>query len=135
MRGDGRPRFVADTHALLWDLFEPHRLSAAARASLRLAWAGLAELWIPAIVLAEFDFACRKHRFPRVAKDLITQARGSVNLHIAPLGDDLLLTFLELEQPAEMHDRMVAAEALRLAAPVITRDPALRALPFLETIW
>lgn len=135
MRGDGLAHFVADTHALLWRLYEPHRVSAAARAAFRLVDTEAAVLWIPAIVLAELDYACAKHRLPSLVSSLIEWVNGSSNVRVADLGAETLLTFAALEAPSEMHNRLIAAEALRRRAPVITRDPALREAGVVETIW
>ncbi|MFQ5909065.1 MAG: hypothetical protein ACE5JE_09650 [Thermoplasmata archaeon] len=35
----------------------------------------------------------------------------------------------------ELHDRMVAAESLRRALPVISNDPAFDEVPDLARIW
>ena len=34
-----------------------------------------------------------------------------------------------------MHDRLIAAEAMALGAPLVTRDAALSDSPQSETIW
>ncbi len=135
MRSDGATRFVADTHVLYWYLLRSRELSAASRTALRLVEAGLAELWIPAIAVAELDYLCRKYRVPGLAGPLLEQAQASGNYRIVPLGTETLRIFLGLEAPPEMHDRLIAAEALRLGAPVITRDRALREAGVVETIW
>ena len=43
-----------------------------------------------------------------------------------------LVTFPEIP---EMQDRLIAAEAAALDAPVLTRDEALSASPHIETVW
>lgn len=135
MRGDEGSRYVVDTHPLLWHLSDPPKLSAAARGIFHLVRAGLAEMWVPAIVLAELDYACRKYRLPPLTKRLFEHAVLSSNFRFAPLDDVTFAIFLEIQAPLEMHDRLVAADALRRRAPIITRDRELRDAEFVETIW
>ena len=111
MESDGTARFVVDTHVLYWYLAHPTLLSPASRAALSLTEAGLAELWIPAIVIPELDYLCRKYRVPRLAGLLLEQAEASANYRLAPLGPETLRIFLGLEAPPEMHDRLIVAEA------------------------
>ena len=46
-----------------------------------------------------------------------------------------LLAFDQLSGIPEMHDRFIAAVALQLGAPVITRDRLLSDHPLIQTIW
>lgn len=135
MPSDETARFVADTHVLYWHLLRPALLGVSGRTAFRLVRGGLAELWIPAVVIAELDYMCRKYRTAPLAEPLLERVRGSANYRIAPLGLETLEIFLGLHAPPEMHDRLIAAEALRLGAPVITRDAALREAGVVETIW
>ena len=46
------------------------------------------------------------------------------------------LEFLDrLPEIPEMHDRLIAAEALIRGAPLVTRDAILTASPQIETVW
>ena len=40
-----------------------------------------------------------------------------------------------LPEIPEMHARLIAAEALALGVPVVTRDPVIAASPQVQSIW
>ena len=43
--------------------------------------------------------------------------------------------WVEFPEIPEMHDRLIAAEAAALDAPVVTRDATLSASPQVEAVW
>ena len=127
-------RFVADTHALWWYVTEPHRLSAAASVLFRLAEGGRATLIIPAIVLAESYWVSVKLARPMPASALL-DSLSDLRTERVDLGRAQLDLLPELTEIPEMHDRLIAADALIHDAPVVTRDRLIAASPRIETVW
>ena len=56
-------------------------------------------------------------------------------LELPELGREQLEFLDRLPEIPEMHDRLIAAEALIRDAPLVTRDAILTASPQIETVW
>ena len=132
---DSAARFVVDTHALWWYLRSPERLSAAASAVFLLAETGNATIVVPAIVVAEFYFLSLKLGQPFSPTDLLEAIDSVGGIEISDLGKTQLARLDKLHEIPEMHDRLIAAEAIALDSPVVTRDETLRASYQIDTIW
>ncbi len=128
-------KFVVDTHALWWYLRSPERLTPAASAVFRLAETGNATIVVPAIAIAEFYFLSAKLKQP-IAPSTLLDALASVSgIEVSDLGRAQLERLDQFPDITEMHDRLIAAEAAALGAPVVTRDAILAASSQVETIW
>ncbi len=132
---NGRFRAVVDTHALWWYLKSPNRLSAAATAVFRLAETGNAAIVVPAIAVAEFYYLSVKLGQAFTPSHLLAALDSVDGIELSDLGRDQLARLDRNLDIPEMHDRLIAAEAAALDAPVLTRDATLTASPHVETIW
>ena len=127
--------YVVDTHALFWYFEYPHLLSPAADAVFRLATAGGAQVVVPAIVIAEFYHLSQKAG-PIISPSLLlAQIDVSREFIFSELGRAQLERMEEVTEVLEMHDRLIAAEALVYRAPIISRGQALRASGVVDVIW
>ena len=128
-------RFVTDTHALWWYFRSPERLSAAASAVFQLAETGNATVVVPAIVVAEFYYLSAKLGAP-LEPSVLLEALDSVNgIELSDLGRPQLERLNRFPEVPEMHDRLIAAEADALGAPVVTRDAVLASSDRVATVW
>ena len=132
---DSPARFVVDTHALWWYLTTPERLSAAVSAVFRLVETGSATLIVPAIVVAELYYLSVKLRQPLAPSTLLDALASVGGIELSDLGRTQLERLDRVPEIPEMHDRLIAAEAMALGAPLVTRDAVLSASPQIETIW
>ena len=132
---DSPARFVADTHAVWWYLTTPERLSAAVSAVFRLVETGSATLIVPAIVVAELYYVSVKLRQPMAPSTLLDALTSVDGIELSDLGRTQLERLDRLPEIPEMHDRLIAAEAMALGAPLVTRDEVLSASPQIETVW
>ena len=129
---------VVDTHALLWYLFEPAKLSEAARGALEATAFGGKLIHIPAISLVEIRYLVEKGRIPAAAEQqlhgLLRDCRDL--LALVPLGEGVInsLPFIPRDIVPELPDRIVAATAHSLGLPLVTRDHQIRAAG-ITTIW
>jgi len=127
--------FVADTHTLFWYLSHPDRLSIAANAVFRLANTGNAMIIVPAIVVAELYFLYVKLSQPRSPGDILDALAEIGGVYVSDLGRAQLERLDVVTDVPEMHDRLIAAEAMALDAPIVTRDEILRKSLSIRTLW
>ena len=130
--------FVVDTHAFVWYLLNPARLSQAARDAFTLAATRGDRIYIPAIVLVEFCYLIDKGKFAPADLDaLVVAISGPTSgFVIAPLDQQTALNVRDIDRMTvpDMPDRVIAATALSLGLPLLTRDRKIRASNVV-TIW
>jgi PIN domain nuclease of toxin-antitoxin system len=130
---------VADTHAAIWYVFADPRLSAAAKNFIDQAAADRRTTEISPISLAEVVYLVeKKNRLPASAFDDLRSALDNLN-HVfkeAPLTRDVVESMQQVSRQdvPDMPDRIVAATALYLGVPVISRDGKIRASN-VQTVW
>ncbi len=129
------PKYILDTHVWFWYLEYPSLLSAAADAALRLAAAGGAQIIVPAIVVAELYYLTLKRGDPISPSSSMAKLNESREFRFSPLNQAQLAKMGEVEGVTEMHDRLIAAEALVWQAPIITNDEVLRRSGVAPIIW
>ena len=132
---DRPAEFVVDSHALWWYLKTPELLSETAVSVFALAEAGEATIVIPAIVVAEFYFLSVKRGQPFTPAALYHHLAPVRGIELSDLGIAQLALLERLPEIADIHDRLIAAEALHRQAPLLTRDRTLRASTQLATVW
>src|SRR3989304_8279182 len=133
------PDYVADTHALIWHLTGDARLSPAAQAAFDGADNDRATIWIPGVVLVEAVYLVEKARYPAT---LITQMLDLVdppsdNYAIVPLDTGVIRALQAIDRHIvpEMPDRIIAASAMHLSLPLLSKDSAIAAVPGLSVVW
>ncbi len=129
---------VADTHAICWFLSEPDRLSPRARAALRNACLPGEAVYVSVISLVEMEYLAERGRIPReflerLWAELRAPAPQIVALPVG-LGVAQALSAVPREAVPDMPDRIIAATAVHLGLPVVTRDGRIHAAD-VETIW
>ncbi len=130
---------VADTHALVWYLVEPERLSQVALDALEGSIAAGEPVYISAISLIEICYLIEKRR---IATDLLQRILAVLNdpnpsLVVVPIDLAISIAIREIDRDTvpDMPDRIIAATALHLNLPLVTRDRKIRAEGAIVTIW
>lgn len=131
-------RAVADTHAIIWYLYDDARLSTAARTWFSSAAAAGEQIALSTIVLAEMVYLIEKGRIDAAALSRLTAALDMPDalLSEVPLHRDIIQEMMRvprLDVP-DLPDRIIAATALYLGVPIISRDRQIRAAN-LATVW
>lgn len=131
-------RVVADTHALLWYLYDDERLSGVARQAMDDAGARWGQIGISSIALVEVLYLVEKGRISPDSLDRIIEVleRPAAALAEIPVDRHVALAMRRIDRPRvpDLPDRIVAATALCLGVPLISRDRRIRIAP-LTTIW
>lgn len=129
---------VADTHTIIWYLFNDSRLSDTARQLIETAAVNGNQIGVASITLAEIVYLTEKNRIPKqTLKQLLNamEAENSVLIEI-PLDKNVVkaLVRVERKQIPDLPDRIIAATALYIQVPVISRDRKIK-LSSIQTIW
>ncbi len=123
-----KPAAVTDTHSLLWFLEDSPRLGREAGRFFDDCVRGEGVIYIPTICLVEIVYLCEKGRIPAAFQALLEEELrlGDSGFLIADLTWSVVealsrvLVLCSLAQ--DMPDRIIAATALSLNVPLITRD-------------
>ncbi|MDB9514704.1 type II toxin-antitoxin system VapC family toxin [Kamptonema animale CS-326] len=130
---------VADTHTIIWYLRETTRLSPAAMMALDAASAGGNPIYVSAISVVEVGYLVERYRLPEEAFGQLINALSDAGtgLEIAPLDLITAQTLRQIPRDVvpDMPDRIIAATALSLNLPLVTRDGKIQALTTIQTIW
>lgn len=132
------PNAVTDTHALIWYLENDLRLGVIASQIYDECDLGQAIVYVPTMCLVEIVFLQEKGRIPphlRTAFESKLKS-GTSGLVVADMTTgvvDALATIPRIEVP-EMPDRIIAATALHLGLPLMSRDHKIQA-SIVTTIW
>jgi PIN domain nuclease of toxin-antitoxin system len=138
MSSEETPLAVTDTHALIWAIDgKRKRLGKRARRLFDRADEGKCAIYIPAHGLAELGEACHSNR---VILDLPFEewtraAFASGKYHEAQLTAEIVYAAQRLYSIPERGDRLIAATAVVLDLPLITRDPEIQKATGVECIW
>ncbi len=131
-------RAVADTHTVIWYLFADARLSATARATIEEAAVSGDQIAFSSITLAEIVYLIEKGRLALATLDRLLAAMDREDAVLVEIPFDrhvaLALRKVERRQVPDLPDRIIAATALYLGLPLISRDRRVQ-VAGLDTIW
>ena len=129
---------LVDTHTVIWYLFEPAKLSAAATKALTDADAAGARILVSAISLVEVRYLIEKAKIPAVVEtDMGTALDDPAEpLELVPLNRDVATALAAIPRNLvpDMPDRILAATALALKLPLVICDARIQQAP-ITTIW
>jgi len=126
--------YVVDTHALFWYLINSPKLSKLGRQIFQKAFAGETTLVLSPIVLLELYGVARKVTSPF---DFATELAlfEQPPFRVEPITSADLRLLDRLSSIPELHDRLIAATAFRLNAPILTRDSLISACADVTCAW
>ena len=129
---------LADTHAVLWHLGEPARLSKPADAALNAAIKGGDFILVSAVSVAEARYLAEKGKIAAgaCAQLIATLKDPATALRLVPVDMSVVEVMDQIPRQIvpDFPDRIIAATALALNVPLVTADAKLHAAP-IQTIW
>ncbi|MCS7282391.1 MAG: PIN domain-containing protein [Anaerolineae bacterium] len=133
-----KPAAVTDTHSLIWFLEDSPRLGLGAGQFFDDCVRGESIVYVPTICLVEIVYLYEKGRIPAVFRNLLAEElRQGSSFIVADLTWSVVeaLSRVPRTLAPDMPDRIIAATALSLEVPLITRDHSLAQIPGLQIIW
>jgi PIN domain nuclease of toxin-antitoxin system len=129
---------VLDTHAAIWYLLDTKNLSEKVFSLIDGAAASGVPTYISAISLVEVVYLVERGRVAADAFERIVRELGQNNpaFKVLPLDFNVASALRSISRDAvpDMPDRIIAATALHLGLPLVTRDRRLQAAG-IDTIW
>ena len=131
-------RAVADTHTVIWHIFADFRLSTAALTTIGEAAADGDQIAFSSITLAEIVYLSEKGRINPVTLERLLRAVEREDAVLSEIPFDRYvaqaLSRVDRLQVPDLPDRIIAATAVYLGLPLISRDRKIR-LSGINTIW
>ncbi len=129
---------VLDTHAWVWFVGDPDRLSRPAHAAI-VAAMERAAVHVSSISCWEVALLVKKGRL-ELKMDVfewLARASSLPFLKFVPIDNDIAVRAVALPPPLheDPADRMIVATALAVDAPLVTRDRRLRRYRPVKTLW
>ncbi len=129
---------VVDTHAAVWYLLDQRTLSRDANAAIDQAVEAGDPIYLSTISLIEVTYLVEKDRLPSSALERIEKALNLPNADLVsvPLTLEICRTLVRIPRSdiPDMPDRIIAATALHLGLPLVTRDRKIHASQ-VHSIW
>jgi PIN domain nuclease of toxin-antitoxin system len=131
-------RVLADTHALLWYLEDDPRLSPVADTLLSTTEAAGDQIAISSITLAEVVYLSEKGRIAANTLAIIFVALDHPSTTVVEIPVDRAIVSAMARIPRadvpDLPDRLIAATALMLGVPVVSRDRKIRS-SLVPSVW
>lgn len=128
---------LLDTHAIIWFLGYPERLSATARSELLQAVRGGEQIGYSAVSIFEIAYAVHRKRL--LLTSMIEEFIAAIERKLAeiPLSAAISMTAANLPEPfhGDPMDRMIAATAIVRNCTLITQDERIRNSNLCRTLW
>jgi PIN domain nuclease of toxin-antitoxin system len=123
--------FVTDTHSLIWHMTDDSRLSLKAKKIFDKEY-----IFIPCIIFFELLYLIEKKKIVSDFDSFLIMVASSKNYQIEPLCLPIIEKCKKIprEKVTDPWDRLIAATAMHLNFPLITRDKNLKEIG-IEVIW
>jgi PIN domain nuclease of toxin-antitoxin system len=129
---------LADTHAVLWSLFDPAKLSATALQALTDTQSAGGRILVSTITLIEVKYLVEKRKIvPAMLAGLwATITDPNEPLATVPLTEDVARALDKIPRGIvpDMPDRIIAATAMAHGLTLVTADAKLHAAP-IRAVW
>lgn len=129
---------VVDTHIIIWYFSDPAQLSKPAENAVDTAEAN-GTIFVSSIRIVELVYLIEKGKIPQDVLDLLRVAfdDSTTAFRLAGLNREIVdaVEIIPRSLVSDMPDRIIAATALYLSLPLVTKDHKIHALQSIQTIW
>jgi len=129
---------VLDTHTAVWYLQRDSRLSKVARDAINGAIQRGEPAYVASMSVVELTYLVEKGRVPAAALEILRRSLTDPSFGLSVLSLDLVvadaLAKIPRQDVPDLPDRVIAATALSLNLPLVTRDRKIHEAT-LRTIW
>lgn len=129
---------IADTHTIVWYLMDNNRLSPSANQFLETSAQDGNQIGISSITLVEIVYLIEKGRIAAESLTSLASRFSEQSAIFVEIPLDLQITRTLSRIPSgqipDMPDHIIAATALHLNVPLVSRDSKIR-LSAIQTIW
>ncbi len=129
---------VADTHSVIWHFTAPQNFSTDASQAMDEAETN-GIIFVSSITLVEMIYLVEKGKIVRDALDLLRDALDDINsaFQLIELNRGVAdeLEKISRNDVPDMPDRIIAASALHLNLPLVTKDSKIQSVNLIKTIW
>ena len=130
---------ITDTHGLIWYILNSHELSSTAKNLFLTTANSGGNVYVPTISLVEITYLIEKNKFPLALLTRIISSLNNPNTELKPIELTLEISAMLSQIPRsivpDMPDRIIAATALHLNLPLVTKDDKFQALKSIKTTW
>jgi PIN domain nuclease of toxin-antitoxin system len=130
---------IVDTHILIWYITKPNYLSNDARSAINQAIEDGFPLFISSISIVEICYLTEKGKISPIVLERMESAMHSLDsgIEVIALDHEIALAVRQIDRRVvpELPDRIIAATALHLNLPLVTKDRKIRSLTTIQTIW
>ena len=131
-------RAIADTHALIWYLFDDKRLSRPAKHFMDNAAKNGEQIGFSAISVIEIVYLVEKEKIKPETLERLLEATGTSDAAFVeiPVTGEIAneMRSISRESIPDMPDRIIAATGLSLNIPIISRDGKIK-VSKIKTLW
>ncbi len=129
---------IADTHTIIWYIFGDSRLSVTAKTFFESITNNGDLVGISSISLIEMVYLIEKSKIAAESLSRLAIAMSNPNSGVTEVSVDIqiarALSRVDVIQVPDMPDRIIAATAVQLGIPLISRDSKIR-VSNVPTIW
>ena len=124
--------YISDTHSIIRHFAD--KLPPKAKTIFKQSESGNCIIYLPTIVLAECYYLMKKGKVALEWDTILARIESSDNYIPIPFDFAIMKLLPSIPLP-ELHDQIIVATAKRMNCMIITKDPEIKALAEIETVW
>lgn len=126
--------YVADTMAIVIRI-EKRKLGQQAKIIFEAAEQQSVNIFVPAIVFAEVLYLSERRKIGCSLESIELYFQQHTSIQELPMSFSVVQFCAKINDIPELYDRLIAATALSINAPLITNDPVIQSSQFIATVW